>query len=163
MKLRLNIILLLLCSLFAAGFVYRQTQTITLAPDTAMMSLKGEKISLKDLRGQAVLITFWATDCPSCLQEIPDLIALHQQFSPSGLKIIAISMPYDPPNRVQTLAINQNLPYTIALDIDGALVKAFGDIQLTPTSFLINPQGELVLQTQGKLNLTAVSKLLKSW
>lgn len=136
------------------------TYTKSFAPNTVFTTLKGEQLSLANLKGRPVLINFWATDCPGCLEEIPDLIALHEQFQASGLQIIAVAMPYDPPSRVQALANARNLPYAVALDIDGSQMRAFGDVQLTPTSFLIDRQGVIVLHQVGKFDLATLKALL---
>jgi len=136
------------------------TYTKSFAPNTIFTTLKGEQLSLADLKGRPVLISFWATDCPGCIEEIPDLIALHEQFKATGLQIIAVAMPYDPPSRVQALAAIRALPYAVALDIDGRQVRAFGDVQLTPTTFLIDRQGLMVLHQIGKFDLASLTGLL---
>ncbi len=136
------------------------TYTKSFAPNAVFTTLKGERLAINELKGKPVLITFWATDCPSCIEEIPDFIALYQQFNKNGLEIIAVAMPYDPPSHVQTLARDRQLPYAIALDIDGSLVRAFGDVQLTPTTFLIDRQGVIVMHKVGTFDLESLKVLL---
>ncbi|MGZ4982242.1 MAG: peroxiredoxin family protein, partial [Methylobacter sp.] len=72
------------------------SKTITSAPDVTFTTITGQKIALKDFRGKPVIVTFWATDCPSCIQEIPDLIDLYTQYHAAGLEMIAVAMYYDP-------------------------------------------------------------------
>jgi peroxiredoxin len=136
------------------------TYTKSFAPNAAFTTLKGERLAINELKGKPVLITFWATDCPSCIEEIPDFIALYQQFNKNGLQIIAVAMPYDPPSRVQTLARERQLPYAVALDLDGSLVRAFGDVQLTPTTFLIDRRGVIVMHKVGTVDLVSLKALL---
>ncbi|WP_446810031.1 TlpA disulfide reductase family protein [Methylomonas sp. 2BW1-5-20] len=136
------------------------TYTKSFAPNAVFTTLKGERLAINELKGKPVLITFWATDCPSCIEEIPGFIALYQQFNKNGLEIIAVAMPYDPPSRVQTLARDRQLPYAVALDIDGSLVRAFGDVQLTPTTFLIDRQGVIVMHKVGTFDLESLKVLL---
>lgn len=128
------------------------TNAKSLAPNAVFTTLQGDKLALANLRGRPVLVTFWATDCPGCIEEIPHLISLHNQFQASGLQIIAVAMPYDPPSHVLTMVNEKKIPYAVALDIDSRHVQAFGDIQLTPTTFLIDRQGVVVSHHIGALD-----------
>jgi peroxiredoxin len=121
----------------------------TKAPDVTFTTITGKKIALKDLRGKPVIITFWATDCPGCIKEIPHLIDLYTQYHKQGLEIIAVAMYYDPPNHVVTMAEDQHLPYHVALDLKAEHAHAFGDVQLIPTTFLITPDGLIALKKTG--------------
>ncbi len=133
---------------------WQQTQFKTKAPESVFTTITGEHIALQELHGNLVLVTFWATDCRACIEEIPDLIALHEQFANNGLQIIAVAMPYDIPSQVKQLSEMRNLPYAVALDIEGAHVKAFGDVSLTPSSFLIDREGNVISRVIGRFNLT---------
>ncbi len=119
------------------------------APDEGFMTITGQPIALKELRGKPVLVVFWATDCPSCLKEIPDLRALYQRYHALGLEIIAVAMAYNPPSEVVAVSRAMQLPYPVALDLNSAHAKAFGDVQLTPSTFLINPKGMIEKKITG--------------
>jgi peroxiredoxin len=121
----------------------------TQAPDVTFTNITGKKIALKDLRGKTVIVTFWATDCPGCIKEIPVLIDLYRQFHKQGLEIIAVAMYYDPPNHVVTMTEDQQLPYDVALDLKAEHALAFGDVQLIPSTFLIGPDGLIDLKITG--------------
>jgi peroxiredoxin len=121
----------------------------TKAPDVTFTSITGKKIALKDLLGKPVIVTFWATDCPACIKEIPDLIDLYTQYHEKGLEIIAVAMYYDPPNHVVTMTEDQRLPYYVALDLQAEHAHAFGDVQLIPSTFLITPNGLIDLKKTG--------------
>ncbi len=127
-------------------------------PSLELTTIKGEKLQLTSLRGQPLLITFWATSCPGCIKEMPHLIELHNKYSAQGLKVIGISMPYDRPDHVMKMAKQKALPYTIAMDINKQAIKAFGDVSLTPTTFLIAPNGTIVRQKIGEFDMYAVEK-----
>ncbi|WP_157205459.1 TlpA disulfide reductase family protein, partial [Methylomonas koyamae] len=116
---------------------WQQTQFKTKAPGSIFTTITGKQIVLHGVLGQPVLVTFWASDCRTCIEEIPDLIALHEQFAGKGLQIIAVAMPYDIPSRVKQLSEMHSLPYAVALDIDGTHAKSYGNVSLTPSSFLI--------------------------
>ncbi|MGY6278190.1 peroxiredoxin family protein [Methylomonas sp. MgM2] len=144
---------LLIIGLIAALGWYWQTQTVRAAPDVGFKTIKGGTIRLSELQGKPVIVTFWATDCPGCIEEIPHLISLHRQYGGEGLNIIGVAMPYDPPNHVVTMAESKQLPYAVALDPSGELAQAFGEVRLTPTTFLIDRAGHIVMQKVGTFDL----------
>lgn len=160
MQIKNKIVTLSLLGLFAVGAWFWQTQTSLAAPNVSFKTIKGENIDMLTLKGKPVLVTFWSTDCPGCIEEIPDLIRLHQQFSPQGLTIVAVAMDYDPPNQVLAMAAAKQLPYEVALDPSGSLAQSFGNVQLTPTTFLIDKTGNIVLQKTGVFDLTDMQQRL---
>ena len=141
------------------------SKTITSAPDTTFTTITGQKIALKDLRGKPVIVTFWATDCPACIKEIPDLIDLYNQYHASGLEMIAVAMYYDPPNHVVDMTEAKQLPYNMTLDLNSEHANAFGGIMFTPSTFLIAPDGAVVKKETGLFDLekmkTNIESLLK--
>jgi peroxiredoxin len=126
------------------------------APDITLVTTSGERIALGDLRGEPLLVTFWATTCSTCMEEMPRLIDLYHELSPRGLQVIGIAIFYDPPNRVLAMQASRSIPYTIALDIDAQASRAFGDVRLTPTTFLIAPDGRVVYQKTGSMDMARV-------
>lgn len=122
------------------------------APDISVFTADGEQVALSGLQGNPVLVTFWATTCRTCVREIPDLAELYRELAPQGLKIIAIAMYYDPPDRVLAMRKARDIPYTIALDIRADAARAFGNVRLTPTAFLVAPDGRIVYRKTGKLS-----------
>ena len=140
----------------ALAYVWLSPQGLKQAPTLSMRTLDGTQIDLATLRGKPVLVTFWATSCPGCVKEIPHLIELHQEFAPQGLQMLAIAMSYDPPNHVIAMRNARKMPYPIVLDIDGSAARAFGDVSLTPTSFLIAPDGRIVRHKVGELDMAEV-------
>ena len=122
-------------------------------PDISLMTVDGEKLQLASMQGKPLLVTFWATTCPGCVSEIPHLIGLYNELAPSGLEIIGIAMDYDPPNQVLAMRKARNIPYPIALDIHAEAAHAFGNVRVTPTSFLIAPSGQVIYQVIGRMNM----------
>jgi peroxiredoxin len=135
------------------AYVWLAPAGMNRAPDVRMTTLDGRTLQLSELSGQPVLVTFWATTCPSCVHEIPYLNALHEELGPRGLEVIGIAMDYDPPAQVTEMVRTRDIRYTIALDSTGEAAKAFGDVRLTPTSFLIAPDGRIVHQKIGDLDM----------
>jgi peroxiredoxin len=87
------------------------------------------------------------------LEEIPDLSALHREFGPRGLQLIAVAMSYDPPNLVLEAIRNRKLEYAVALDPLGEAAKSFGQVRLVPNTFLIDPKGRIELHRLGKIDV----------
>lgn len=119
-------------------------------PDITLTTIDGRGIDLAAMEGKPLLVNFWATTCTICMQEMPELIALYNDLSDEGLEVIAIAMPYDPPNLVLEVTKQFDLPYPVALDISGEAMRAFADVKATPTTFLIAPDGRVVGQSVGR-------------
>lgn len=119
------------------------------APAVTFMTVKGETIPLASLRGKVVLVNFWATDCPVCLREMPQLIAMHKKYQTRGYETVAVAMWHDPPIRVVGYSEKNALPFKVAFDPVGEHAKAFGDLTLTPTTFVIDKRGDIVYRSVG--------------
>ena len=119
------------------------------APEIIFTTITGKTVALRECRGKPVVVTFWATDCPSCMKEISHLLALYRQFHPDGLEMIAVAMAYDPPSHVVEMTRAKQLPYHVALDLNSAHALAFGDVRFTPTTFLITPEGKIAERSVG--------------
>ncbi|WP_303908041.1 TlpA disulfide reductase family protein [Thiohalomonas denitrificans] len=139
------------------GYVWFTPGGANKAPDVTVSTLDGEPLHLADLRDRPVVWTFWATTCPSCVKEIPHLIELQQKLGDQGLAVVGVAMSYDPPDQVKEMVRQRDMTYTIALD-DGSAAHAFGDVTLTPTTFLINPEGRIVQQKLGELDMEALER-----
>lgn len=127
------------------------------------------ELSLKTLNGEpfvvaepasALFVNFWSTDCAICVAEMPELARLYEEYHPRGLRLVAVAMPYDPPNHVLEMAESRDFPFPVALDLRGEAVAAFGDIQGTPTSFLLDSQGRLVQRYIGAIPFKALRREL---
>jgi len=136
-------------------------QKPTPAPNVTFTTITGKKIELLQLRGKPVIVTFWATDCAGCIKEVPHLIELYKQFHSQGLEIIAVAMYYDPPNHVVEMTKAKQIPYHVALDLKAQHATAFGQVQLTPTSFLISPAGKVILQKTGEFDFFTMQQQIK--
>lgn len=165
MKIKDRLLGLLLLALISAGLWIGFNKTAAPAPRVTFTTITGKKIALHELRGKPVLVTFWATDCPGCIAEIPHLVELYRDYHGRGLEIIAVAMYYDPPNHVVTFTKDNALPYAVALDLQADHARAFGDVRLTPTTFLITPEGSIALQKIGTFDpddmKTRIEALLK--
>ena len=156
------LLLLLIPGLLITGVWFWQTQSLTPAPQVTFTSITGKRIELAKLQGNPVIVTFWATDCPGCIREIPHLIELYNQFHPQGLEIISVAMYYDPPNHVVEMTKAKQIPYNVALDLKAEHAYAFGQVQLTPTTFLISPAGIIIKQKTGEFDITNMKHQLEN-
>ena len=120
------------------------------APQFSYTLLDGSKASTDALRGKVVLVNFWATSCVTCVKEMPALAATHQKFQARGFETLAVAMSYDPPAYVANFAQTRQLPFGVVIDNTGAIAKAFSDVQLTPTTFLIDKRGAIVKRYVGE-------------
>lgn len=154
----LLISLLLLLFLAAAGYYRFMPPRLTHAPELSMLSVDGEELRLPAYRGRPLLVTFWSTTCPSCVREIPHLIDLYRELAPRGLEIIGIAMAHDPPDQVLAMRKSRGMPYPVTLDIHANAAHAFGNVRVTPTSFLIAPDGRVVQRRIGRLDMTGLRK-----
>lgn len=151
MTFKSTVISLICFGLLLAGGWYWLSQATTKAPNVTFTTLKGQTLHTSQLQGKLVVVSFWATDCPACVEEIPHWIDLHRQFAEQGLTILAVAMHYDPPNHVLAMAESKQLPYNVVLDPNGSLAQAFGNVQLTPTTFLMDRNGNIILHKTGAL------------
>jgi len=131
------------------------------APAVDYVLLNGQKASSQDWRGKVMLVNFWATSCATCVKEMPQIIATHDKFKARGLDTVAVAMSYDPPAFVAKYAETRKLPFGVAIDNTGTLAQAFGSVQMTPTTFLINKRGEIVKRFVGEPDFAALHGLIE--
>ncbi len=111
--------------------------------DFTLTDLTGKSWSLPDLRGKVVLVNFWATWCPPCRKEMPDLEALYQRFSPRGLVILAISD--EDAAKVKPFIAEHGISYPVLLD-PGRKVNELFQVEGIPKSFVYDRESKLVAQ-----------------
>ncbi len=131
------------------------------APQATFVSLAGETITTGGLRGKVVLVNFWATDCVTCVKEMPDMVRTYNRYRDRGFEFIAVAMKHDPPHYVVKYAETNRLPFTVALDPLGELAQAFGNVKLTPTTFVIDRHGNVVLKITGEADFARLNALLE--
>jgi thiol-disulfide isomerase/thioredoxin len=115
----------------------------------AVTDLDGRAISSADLHDKVVIVNFWATWCPPCRAEIPDLIALQNKYK-DHLQIIGISDDDDPPETVKKWAVAHNINYPIVMNTP-ELRKTFTGVTALPTSFIVDRQSRIAMRHVGML------------
>lgn len=131
------------------------------APLSSFVMLDGSKKETAQLKGKVTLVNFWATSCVTCVAEMPQLIATYNKYQAQGFDTIAVAMQYDPPSYVVNFAKTRNLPFSVAIDNTGEVAKAWGDVQLTPTTYLVNKRGEIVKRYVGEPNFADLHQLIE--
>jgi peroxiredoxin len=131
------------------------------APEVTFLSIKGDKIAPADLRGKVVMVNFWATSCTTCVAEMPKMVDTYNKFKGQGLEFVAVAMSYDPPNYVINYAETRKLPFKVAMDTDGAAARAYGNVAMTPTTFVIGKDGKILKRYLGEPDFDALHKLLE--
>ena len=134
-----------------AGSTAEQSTTATPAPLASFRTLSGETLELSDYLGKPVLLSFWSTSCAICLREMPAMTKLYHALKDAGADMISITMPYDPPNLVVEETARQSLPFPVAIDLDGSLMRDF-DVPGTPIKILISPDGKINKTFLGELD-----------
>ncbi len=132
-----------------------------LAPAVTYTLLDRSSSDLSTLRGKVVFVNFWATSCVTCVAEMPQIVAMHDKFSRRGYDTLAVAMSYDPPALVSRFADDRKLPFGVAIDNTGAIADSFGNVRLTPTSFLIDRRGRIVERYVGPPDFAALHALIE--
>jgi peroxiredoxin len=160
MKLRNTIVIVLVLGVL--GFAgYNAFFSTHPAPGVTFTSLKGDRVSTNELRGRVVLVNFWATDCPTCVKEMPSMVTTYNKYQKQGLEFVAVAMRHDPPNYVINYAEKNALPFRVALDPMGQLAQAFGDVKLTPTTIVIDKRGNIVSRILGEPDFAKLNALIE--
>lgn len=106
------------------------------------------------------MINFWATSCISCVAEMPELVATYNKFKSRGYETVAVAMRYDPPSYVVNFAQTRQLPFKVAIDNTGVVARAWGDVELTPTTFLMDKRGLIVKRFVGTPDFKELHQLI---
>jgi thiol-disulfide isomerase/thioredoxin len=130
-------------------------------PEFSILDLKGKMRDIKEWKGKVVLLNFWATWCPPCIEEIPELINLQKTYGAQGLQVIGVAVDDDQPVRDFAAKAGFNYPILIGGTDAVELSRRYGNqLGVLPFSAFINRQGEIKLITQGALKSGDAEKIL---
>ncbi|HMM47953.1 MAG TPA: TlpA disulfide reductase family protein [Thiobacillaceae bacterium] len=130
------------------------------AADFRVVDTNGKVHTLSGYKGKWVLVNYWATWCPPCLDEIPDLIALHGNPK-NKLVVIGVAMDYRNAKQVTDFADGMLVDYPIVLGNE-RVVRQIGPVQGLPTTYLFNPDGKMVAQQVGAITREMVESYIAS-
>ncbi len=138
-------------AIFLAGIWLLSNKTRPM-PEVSFNLADGRTLSSSELRGKSVLVNFWSVTCETCLRDMPALNRLHETLKDQGFLVIGVAAAYDEPPAVMRLVKDLKPAYPIALDVHGEVSKAFGDIRVTPTNVLVDPQGNIRSSHRGPID-----------
>ena len=131
------------------------------APEATFTLLSGQKLDTDQLKGKVYLVNFWATSCTTCMKEMPTMVQTYEKYKGRGLEFVAVAMSYDPPMYVVNYAQSRQLPFKVAMDSDGSVAKQYGNVQLTPTTFVVDRNGKVLKQYVGEPEYAELDKLIE--
>lgn len=131
------------------------------APESTFVLLDGTRQTTADMKGKVTLVNFWATSCTTCVAEMPQIVATYDKYKAKGYDTLAVAMQYDPPSYVVNFAETRKLPFKVAIDNTGKVAQAWGDVKLTPTTYIVNKQGQIVKKYVGAPNFDELHKLIE--
>ena len=131
------------------------------APASSFVLLDGSKLSTEQLKGKVTLVNFWATSCTTCVAEMPEIVATYDKFKDKGYETLAVAMSYDPPAYVVNFTESRKLPFKVAIDNTGVNARDWGDVKLTPTTYLVNKRGEIVKRYVGAPDFAELHRLIE--
>jgi thiol-disulfide isomerase/thioredoxin len=130
------------------------------AQEFVFRDMHGQAQRLSDYRGKWVLVNFWATWCPPCLEEVPDLVALHEAHKKTDLVVIGVALDSSRESVVEFVA-KKHVSYPVVMG-DYELAEQVGEVNALPTSYLFDPSGKLVSYQEGMLTRESVESYIKS-
>jgi peroxiredoxin len=139
-----------------------KSNNVQMAPNVSFSDIDGKQHSLTQYADKPILMIFWATDCPGCVQEMPELNALYHDYADKGLAMIGVAMSHDTPEHINAMRKQRKLPYTLTWDQNDEIATAFNRVRVTPTHFLIAPNGEIVMRKNGTMNFEHLREKIDS-
>lgn len=149
-------------AVLAAGALVFLKSGTEIAPESKFVLLDGSSKSTAEFKGRVTLVNFWATSCVTCVAEMPKMIATYDKYHAKGFDTVAVAMSYDPPAYVVNYAQTRKLPFSVAIDNTGSVARAWGEVKLTPTTYLVNKRGEIVKRFVGEPDFAELHKLIES-
>lgn len=125
----------------------------------SVRDMNGTQHHLTDYKGKWVLVNYWATWCPPCLEEIPDLVSLYDEHKDKDLMVIGVALEYKSAKQVADFVDDMLMSYPIVLGDDKVMAQ-IGPGQMLPTTYIFNPQGKLVKTKHGLITRQYIEKLI---
>lgn len=139
----------------------KTVQAGDMAPDFELATLDGRTIKLSDLRGQPVLVNFWATWCGPCKEEMPLIVAAYTAHTAEGLRVLAIdTTAFDDVQDVKKFVANYQMTFDVLLDMDDSVGTGWNTLGL-PSSYFIDRMGKVVSVRIGQMSAQELSDSLK--
>lgn len=119
------------------------------APEFNLKNLNRVSVKLAQFRGDYILLNFWATWCPPCINEMPSMEQLQQKYKGRGFQVVAISLDKEPREKVAAFVARLKLTFPILLDPDGIVSEPYGANEL-PSTYILDPEGRVIAAAKGE-------------
>lgn len=129
---------------FVGLFTYNTVIASKSAPEVNYTTLDGRNFTTQDLQGKVTMVKFWATDCVTCMRQMPDTMANYAKYKDQGYETVAVAMKHDKTEAINRLIQERGYDFPIVHDSDGSIAKAFGDVRFTPIAFLVDRKGKII-------------------
>ena len=147
---------------FGGLFVASIAQAAVKMPEfTLPDAASGQEVKSDTFTGKAMLVTFFASWCPTCLEEIPLLVKMHKEFAPQGFSVIGLSVDQDGAPVVQKLMRRTGINFPVLM-ADISTVENFGGVYMIPVSFLVNKSGQVVKKYPGPAPESVLAQDIRS-
>jgi len=130
------------------------------APAFAVKTLEGGRLALRDLRGNVVLVNFWATWCPPCRREMPAFQAAYEAYGPRGFTVVGLSTDIGGRNAVRAYVKEAGVTYPVAMASEG-LRLSYGGVSMLPQSFLVDREGKVRKIVRGAFEEEALRRAVE--
>ncbi|MGM0437314.1 MAG: TlpA family protein disulfide reductase [Bacillota bacterium] len=127
------------------------------APNFTLKNMDNQEVTLRELEGQKVFINFWASWCPPCKAEMPDIQKLYENYG-EDIKIIAVNLEEEK-TKIENYLENENLDFTILLDKNKKVANQYL-IRAIPTSYFLDENGIIIEKNLGVLSYDKMKEIL---
>jgi len=152
------ILWVLMLALAVAGMGFSAPKS----PDITFSDLDGHRYHLSDFRGKVVVLNFFKSDCPPCMVELRELAKLYRKYKKDGLVIVSLMVDEEGLPLLPRIVEAKGITYPVGLASEEA-IRAFGGVYITPTTFIIDREGEVVKRLIGYAGRDYLEKKIREY